>query len=94
MTHAAHYARVPNDPPQTTGCAYPDARRPDGLCGKEPVAFYTNPFSRALNTKRCAKHDRDISVRRAAAEMGYHRVPVTESKAERIAAVERVERAV
>lgn len=89
MTHA-HYTTIPNDPPQSTGCQFPDLRRPGGLCGRDPVAFYTNPFSRALNTRRCAKHDKDVVVRRAA-EMGYHRVPLgpVAEKASRVAAVEK-----
>jgi hypothetical protein len=75
--------------PQPVGgrCAFPDARKPSGLCGRDPVALYVNPFAKVLNTYRCALHDRPI-VHEAAAAQGFRRVAL-ESKSDRIAAVER-----
>ena len=77
-----------HDQPQTGGrCAFYSPGRPGDICGRAPVALYVNPFAKVLNTYRCATHDRPI-VHEAAAAQGFRRVPL-ESKADRIAAVDR-----
>lgn len=81
-----------HDQPAVGGrCAFPDARKPSGLCGRDPVALYVNPFASVLNTYRCDRHDRDV-VHEAAEAQGFRRVSL-ESKSARLAAVERVEAA-
>ena len=95
MTHPHAPVRIPqNPPPPAAGCAFPDGRRADGLCGREPVAVYVNPFTRALNTLRCERHDRDGRVHAAAADRGFRRIPLVskDEKNDRIEAVEKVER--
>lgn len=70
--HAHRHDTVP-----TGGrCAFPDERRPSGLCGRDPVALYVNPFAAVLNTYRCDRHDKAVVVE-AAAEMGFQRIEVT-----------------
>lgn len=64
-----------HDPVKRTGCAFPDGRRASGLCGREPVAVYVNPYARVLNTYRCADHDSAVIVE-AAAELGFRRVAI------------------
>ena len=58
-----------------TGCAFPDKRKPSGLCGRTPTAVYVNPFAKVLNTYRCDRHDRAVAVE-AAAAMGFSRVAI------------------
>lgn len=76
-------------PPARTGCAFPDKRRPSGLCGRQPVSVYVNPFAKVLNTYRCEQHDKAVVVE-AAAEMGFQRVAIVpkSEKADRIARME------
>lgn len=77
--------------PQGGRCAFPDARKPSGLCGRDPVAVYVNPFAKVLNQPRCDRHD-NPTVHEAAEAQGFRRVAL-ESKADRLAAVVAVERA-
>lgn len=77
-----------HDQPAVGGrCAFPDARKPSGLCGRDPVAVYQNPFAEVLNQPRCDRHD-NPTVHEAAEAQGFRRVSL-ESKADRIAAVGR-----
>ena len=63
-----------HDPTPSGGrCAFPDSRRSDGLCGREPVAVYVNPKAKVRNTYRCQAHDQDVVVE-AAARDGFRRI--------------------
>lgn len=75
-----------HEPPARTGCAFPDARRANGLCGREPVAVYTNRWVTPMNSLRCDRHDSAVIVE-AAAALGFRRVAL-ETKAHRLAAVD------
>lgn len=93
MGIACHPGYHTHTSPSPTGCAFPDARKPSGLCGRDPVAVYVNPYAKVLNTYRCDRHDRSVVVE-AAAEMGFVRRALDPvEKSNRIAALERIERA-
>lgn len=57
------------------GCAFYSPGRPGDICGRTPVASYTNPRAKVYRTWRCAHHDSMVAQAEAAAQ-GYRREAV------------------
>jgi hypothetical protein len=73
--HEWRAAPRPRRKPDLSGrCGYPNGRRPDGLCGRVPVAGYINQHGPGI-AWRCTAHDKGVVVE-VAARMGYIRQPV------------------
>lgn len=56
-------------------CAFWSPGRPGDICGRTPVASYTNPRAKVYRTWRCAHHDSMVAQAEAAAQ-GYRREAV------------------
>jgi hypothetical protein len=75
--------------PDPMTCTFPNRRTKSGYCGRAHWRAFLDGSGGVIY--RCAKHDTE-AAREAAARLGL-RVVNTDTKAERIAAVERVENA-
>jgi hypothetical protein len=62
-------------PPRGGRCAFYSPGRPGDICGRTPVASYTNPRAKVYRTWRCAHHDSMVAQAEAAAQ-GYRREAV------------------
>jgi hypothetical protein len=71
-SHERHTHPVP---PVGERCAFFTEGRPGDICGRPPVAVYTNPRAAVLRTYRCRVHDRDVN-RAEAERQGYTRQAV------------------